>query len=103
MSKTYVTMYEDEIRAVELAITDQDDTEYPPTTAYAMVVDNEGAVVVAEAAAMVIDNGIYTLIGTAVTSVPGDYEIIWRILKTIESPSTTYTFYHKTLLTVEAL
>jgi hypothetical protein len=103
MSKTYITMYENEIRAVQLAIRDQDDAAYDPSSAYASVIDAEGSVVVEETAAMVEANVVYTLIGTAVTANAGDYQIIWRIVKTVTAPSTTYTYYHKTDLTVEEI
>lgn len=100
-NQTYITFYEDEIRAVEISVRDQDDAIWTPTAAYITIVDEDGDVVVAETAAMVSSNTILGLINTTVTSTPGKYFIIWRILKT--SGTSTYTFYHKTTLVVEEL
>jgi ABC-type phosphate/phosphonate transport system substrate-binding protein len=98
--KTYITMYQNEQRAVELYIRDQAEAAYAPSTAYASVNDAEGNEVVGESAAMVSGSSIYYLVTPTVTQAPGEYDIIWRILK---SGTDTYTFYHKTRVVVEEL
>lgn len=99
--KTYNELNENEYRAIELAIRDQNDDDFEPTLAYASVLDEDDTVIVAEAAAMISDNTITTLITTVVTANIGTYYIKWRILKTVES--TTYTYYHKTRIEVLAM
>lgn len=99
--KTYLTIYQNEQRAAELEIRDQDDAEYTPTTVYAKIVNSAGTVVVAEAAALIIGNTATMLITSTISATIGDYEIIWRITKT--SGDTTYTYYHKTQLVIEEL
>jgi hypothetical protein len=101
MSQTYVEMYQNEVRAVQVSIRDQDDDIFEPTAAYAKVVDSNGNIVSSETSAMVSSNTMTTLIDTDVTASDGDYEIIWKILKT--SGSQTYTYYHKTHITVKEL
>ena len=100
-NQTYMTLYENEVRAVEISIRDQDDAVWYPSSAYVKIVDDDGNTVVNEVPAMVSENTILTKVDTNITSVPGKYHLIWKILKT--SGSTTYTFYHKTTLTVEEL
>jgi len=100
-NQTYMTLYENEVRAVEISIRDQDDAVWYPSSAYVKIVDDDGNTVVNEVPVMVFENTILTKVDTNITSVPGKYHLIWKILKT--SGSTTYTFYHKTTLTVEEL
>ncbi len=100
-NQTYLTFYENEVRAVEISIRDKDDAVWTPSAAYAQVVDESGDVVVAETTAMVSTNTILYLVNTTTTATPGKYFIIWRILQTVGS--STYTFYHKTTLVVEEL
>ena len=95
--KTYLTFYEKEIRAVELLVRDQVDAPFTVDAATAKVIDKHDTVVVAETVAMAVGNSVTFLIGLAVTSVPGTYDIIWKLTKGI------YTFYHKTRLVVEDL
>lgn len=99
--KTYLTIYQGEQRAVELEIRDQDDTEYTPTKVYAKVVDDTGATVMDETECVVTTNTATILIQSTDTDTIGDYEIIWRITKTVNE--TTYTYYHKTQLVIEEL
>jgi hypothetical protein len=101
VENTYITFYENEIRAVEIIIRDQNDDDFNLSTAYASVVDSDGTTVVSETECLVTDNKAYTLINMDVTSIPGSYEIIWKIVKIINS--TTYHYYHKTKLIVDDL
>jgi len=101
MSLTYVDMYENEVRAIEISIRDQDDVEFEPSSAYATIVDSNGDTVVAETAAMVAGNQVYTVVNVITTETPGDYEIIWKILKV--AGAQTYVYYHKTHLVVNEL
>jgi hypothetical protein len=100
--KTYATLYQNEIRAVELTVRDQDDADYNPTEAYAWVLNHDGDIIQTESVCMVTGNRVYALIGEGVTGIAGDYDIVWKIIKRA-SEETTYRFFHKTKLTVEEL
>jgi len=99
--KTYLTIYQNEQRAAELEIRDQNDAEYTPSLVYATIVNSAGTIILAETPAVIIGYRAAILIPSTITSNIGDYEIIWRVLKT--SGDTTYTYYHKTQLTIEEL
>jgi len=94
---TYQTLYQNEIRAVELTINDQDGIDFAPSAAYATIETETGVTVVAEQAAMVTGNQIYTVVGTATTATIGKYKILWRILK------DGYTYKHRTDLEILSL
>jgi len=98
--KTYETLYENEVRPISISIRDEDDNIWAPDSATAKVVNSDGIVVVDEAAATVLSNIVTTIITTVVTSIPGTYEVIWKMGKTL---GATYIYYHKTLLSVEEL
>lgn len=100
--KSYITMYENEERAIELLIRDQNDTEWIPDAAYFKIQHGDGPTVVTEGPAMVSGNKIYALVTTAVTQWPGEYDVIWRILK-VGTNNDQYTYYHKTRVVVEDL
>jgi hypothetical protein len=97
MAETYQSMYQNEIRALELTINDQDGAVFAPSAAYTSVRDSDGTTVVAEQDAQVDNNQIRTIIGTAVTATPGEYDVIWRII------TTEYTYYHITQLEIQEL
>lgn len=97
MSATYQSFYQNEVRALQLEIDDNDGTDFVPSGAYVQVQDSDGDTVVAEQAALVSLNTVSTLIGTSVTSVVGEYRVIWRILH------SQHTYYHITELQVESL
>ena len=97
-NQSYITLYEDEVRSVSLAIRDQDDVVWTPTLAYFQVVDEDGDTVSAEVSGAISTNVVTAEITTTVTATPGTYFIIWRVLD-----STGHTFYHKTRLVVEEL
>ena len=82
-------------------ISDQDDAIFEPTSVSASVINSAGTTVVVEGAAYVVSNTASFLINTAVTATAGEYNVIWKVLKTISG--TTYTYYHKTQLIVEEL
>ena len=98
MSKTNISINENEVRAVSLEIRDQNDDNFEPTDAYASVVDEDNAVVVVEAEALITDNAISTLIDVAVTANIGTYYIIWKIVQSVGA--TNYVYYHKTKIDV---
>lgn len=100
--KTYLTIYQNEQRAIDLLIRDQDDAEYTPTNVYAKIVDSNGNTVMAETEATVSSNVATILIQADYTDTVGVYEIVWRITKTVDGP-VTYTYYHKTSLTIEEI
>lgn len=95
--ETYQSMYQNEIRALQIEIDDDDGQDFAPSAAYVQVKDSSGSTVVAEQAALVLNNTIATLIGTTVTATVGEYKIIWRILH------SNHTYYHITILTVQEL
>lgn len=103
MSRTYQSLYQNEVRAIELTIDDNTGTDWEPSAAYTTVfkVDRKNytnkqttTTVVAEQAAMTQADKVYTVIGTATTSACGDYQIYWKIRK------GRYTYYHVTDLEV---
>ena len=102
MNRTYLSLYENEERAVEITIRDQDDVDFTPSAVYAEIRDVDGIVVVDEAVCLVVANKAYTLVSDSVTAVPGKYNVIWRIMKTIEG-GIIYKYFHKTELIVEEL
>lgn len=99
--KTYLTVYQGEQRAAELEIRDQNDDVYVPTVVYAKIVNSGGVIVMAETAALLINNTASILITSDLSATIGDYEIVWKIVKS--AGQTTYTFYHKTQLIIEEL
>lgn len=94
---TYQSFYQNEIRALELTIDDQDGNDFIPSAAWVEVQDSAGTAVVAEQAAMVDSSNIRTIIGTATTGTVGTYKVIWRLAR------TGYTYFHVTLLEVQPL
>jgi hypothetical protein len=101
--KTYLTFYQNEQRAVELTIRDQDDVPYVPSNVYASITEAvSGSTVLAEAVCMLTSNVAYMFVPHDVTDTIGRYDIVWRIVKE-NLGSDTYTFYHKTALMVEEI
>jgi len=98
---TYITLYQNEVRAIEIEIRDQYDELWYPSSAYVKFLDEDGNTVINEIPAYVSENTINTIVSSSITATPGKYYLIWRILK--ESGSNTYTYYHKTCLVVEEL
>jgi hypothetical protein len=101
MQRTYATLYENEERAVEITIRDQDDVDFEPSGVFAEVRDTEGGVVLPEATCMVVANKAYAFISDTVTGIPGKYEVVWRIMKTVGE--VDYKYFHKTELLIEEL
>jgi len=101
MSKTNISINENEVRAVSLEIRDQNDDNFTPTDAFAQVVDEDDAVIVAEAEALITDNAISTLLEATVTANIGTYYIIWRIMQSVDT--TNYVYYHKTKVDVMSI
>jgi hypothetical protein len=97
MSRTLQTFLQNEVRALEITVRDQDGNAYAPDAAYFQVQDEDGLEVVAEQAASVVNNTVNALIGTTTTAQVGTYYIIWRLVK------GQYTYYHVTELEVHKL
>jgi hypothetical protein len=95
--ETYQSFYQNEVRALELTIDDQDGSDFAPSAAFTQVVDESNTVVIAEQAALVTGSNVRTTIGTTVTGTVGTYKVIWRILK------SGHTYYHVTVLTVQEI
>ena len=94
---TYQALYQNEVRAVELTINDQDGQDFAPSAAYAEIVNSSGNTVVAEQAAQIIGNTVLTIVGTLVTANIGKYKIKWTLMK------SGYTYRHATDLEVLTL
>jgi len=91
---TLQTMYEDEVRAVEITILDQDNAVFEPDTAYVTIYDKDDNVVISETAATVSSNAVSIIINTTTTVSTGNYKLKWRIVK------DSYTYYHLTNLII---
>lgn len=104
--RTYQTLYQNEIRAIEITINSQDGQEFIPSGAFVSVsrtADSDNAysgtdytdtLVVSEQTALVDGNKVRTLIGNIVTANVGEYKVLWKIIK------ENYTYYHITDLDV---
>ena len=95
MARTSQEFNQNEIRAVELTIDDQDGTDFEPDIATTTIYDNsDDTVVVEEQDAQVDGSDVRTLIGIVTTANVGTYKIVWKIIK------GDYTYYHATILDV---
>lgn len=97
MSNTYQSFYVNEDRALEITINDQYGNAFIPSAAWIQVKTDKGVTVIAEQPAMVLDNRVMTIIGTTVTSNPGKYIIIWRIVY------ASRFYYHVTELEIQEI
>jgi len=95
--KTYQTLYKNEKRAVEITINDQDGRPFLSDAASASVYDKNNVVIVAEQAATVSENTVYTIIDSTTTEIVGNYKIIWKLKK------DNYKYQHVTDLIIEDL
>lgn len=94
---TYMTMYTEEIRVLEIMARDQYDIAFNPDMASSLVQTANGDVVQESAACRVEANKVFTTIGTGVSVAQGLYHVIWKI----EKGSSIY--YHKTVLNVKEI
>ena len=97
MSETYQSFYQNEKRALQITINDQDGAQFQSEAASASVVDINGTTVVDWQAASVVSNTVNTIIGPAVTRNTGSYKVYWRLTK------DGYVYYHVTELEVMEL
>ncbi len=103
MSRTLQTFLQNEVRALEITVRDQDGNAYNPDGATYTVQDENGDTVpsagtpISDFAARVENNTVSTIIGTATTAQVGTYYIIWKLLK------DQYTYLHVTELEVRKL
>lgn len=97
MAYTYMKLYENEYRTIEILIRDMCEDDFNPDVASAHIEDSTGDIIMEETVCMIVGNKIRVVVPTTVTSVKGKYNIIW----TIEKDSNI--FKHKTILTVEEL
>lgn len=95
--QTNQTLYQNEKRAVEIRLTDQNDESFVPDAAYTTIYDSDGNVVRELQNCYQDGNSIYDIVGPTVTENVGNYEIIWKV------ESGDYIYYHKTNLTVLSL
>lgn len=102
MANTYQSFYQNEKRALQLEIDDNDGTDFIPSAAFVEVQDSSGNPVVAERSAYVSGNTIRIIIGTIVTGTPGKYKVIWKIQGNQNEPGTsTHIYYHITELEIQ--
>jgi len=94
MSITYQALNQNENRAVELKVRDANGVAFAPSSAKVSIRDSDDNIVIPEQDAYVSSNSVITIVGTTVTSVPGNYDIIWKIVK------SSYIYYHVTELEV---
>lgn len=94
MSITYQALNQNENRAIEIKIRDSNGSPFNPDSAYTKVRDSDGNIIIQEQDAYVSDNSVYTIIGPTVTSTPGNYDVIWKVVK------GDYIYYHVTELEV---
>lgn len=93
-NRTLQEMNVNEVRPLELTINDHTGAAFSPSAAYVTIYDEDGTEVVAEQAAMVVNDRVYTVIGTTVSGTVGNYTVKWRILY------SRYTYYHATDLQI---
>ena len=67
--KSYITLYQNEIRAVEITIRDQNDLVWEPSSATFKIIDSDNNIVLAEATAMVEDNKVYAIFPSSVSAI----------------------------------
>ena len=97
MAKSYQQFYQNEQRALELTVRDQDGNELVLQSAEVEVTDADGEVVVAEQNASVSSNKVSTVIGPTVTAQVGLYHVIWTLNYSV------YVYKHVTELEVRYL
>jgi len=97
MAKSYQTFYQNEVRALELTVRDQDGNELVLLSAEVEVTDVDGNVVRVEQAASVSSNKVSTIINTTITAQVGLYHVRWTL------HYSTYTYKHATELEVRYL
>jgi len=97
MAKSYQTMYQNEQRALELTVRDQDGNELTLQSATVEVLDIDSETVVAETAAQVVGNKVSTIISTTVTAQVGLYHVVWTLNYSV------YVYKHVTELEVRYL
>lgn len=97
MANTYMKLYKDEYRTIEILVRDMAEDDFLIGTAVCHIEDNVGNIVMNETIAMVIGNKVRITIPKTVTSVKGLYNVLWTINK------GGYEYKHKTILNVEEL
>jgi len=99
MSLTYATIFQNEIRTLELSIRNEDETRFIPTSASVYVTDLDGekvedCTVSIGTSGGVNENVITALITKNTSQIPAEYLVYWNIVK------NTNTFVHRTNLLV---
>ena len=95
--RTYQALNQNEIRAVELTLRDNDGMPFDPEEVATEVTDMNGDVIIPEQSALFTDNVAYTMIGTVVTGTTGEYKLKLKIIK------SSQTYFHVTKLTITGL
>ena len=94
---TYQSFYQNEDRALEISIDDQDGNDFSPSGAWVEVKNKADEIIISEQPAMVAGGSVRTLIGPTVTGTTGEYKVIWRLAY------GGHTYYHVTILTIQPL
>ena len=104
--RTYQTLYQNEIRDLEITINTQSGLEFIPSGAFVTILstaDNDNAYagtdytdtpVVSIKPAAIDDNKVSTIIGVDVTANVGTYKVLWKL------KNGPYTYYHITDLDI---
>jgi len=92
--RTTFNINQNEIRACELTLNDDDGVAFTPSAAFVTINDENDVEVVARQEAYVSSNKIYTVIGTTTSGTIGKYKALWEIHK------SGYTYYHTTIVNV---
>lgn len=95
---TYLTLFKDEVRDIELIIRNDDETKFIPTSASCVIMHDdlivERCTVSLNVSGSVNDNVITAKITNLTTHVPTEYDVIWTFKK------DDLIFKHKTFLCV---
>ena len=92
--RTYQTMYQNETRALEITINQQDGEEFVPSGASASIYDADDVVIINNQPAMVEDNKVRIIVGPTTTGFVGEYRVLWTIVR------GPYTYHHVTDLDI---
>ena len=96
--ETSQAFYQNESRAIQLTLLDQNNTAFTPASATYYTTDGDGTSVKAEMEATVSSNTVTASAGTPITGTPGEYYMVWKIV----DPSG-YIYYHRTRIQVLTL
>jgi hypothetical protein len=98
--KCYYTVNQGDVRAIQLIIRDREGSPWYPTSATTRVVNSDGITVQVEKSSIINSNSAIMKLTNDVTSIPGKYNILWKLVKVL---GQTYTCYCKVELNVKEI